>query len=204
MNIELKHYIEENILTEYSKNEKGHGIEHINYVINRCFKFAEQFDNIDLNILYVVACFHDIAHHIDKNNHEVLSAQIFYNNEDMKKFFSDEERLVIKEAIEDHRASASHQPRSDYGKIISSADRSTSVEEFLTRTHSYTLKHYPNLSVEKIIERGYEHTKDKYGSDGYAKSYVYDIEYHNFLSQINELLSDVTKFKNVYKQINKV
>ena len=51
MNIELKHYIEENILTEYSKNEKGHGIEHINYVINRCFKFAEQFDNIDLNIL---------------------------------------------------------------------------------------------------------------------------------------------------------
>lgn len=204
MNIELKHYIEENILTEYSKNEKGHGIEHINYVINRCFKFAEQFDNIDLNILYVVACFHDIAHYIDKNNHEILSAQIFYDNEDMKQFFSDEERLVIKEAIEDHRASAYHMPRSDYGKIISSADRSTSVEEFLTRTHSYTLKHYPNLSVEKIIERGYEHTKDKYGSDGYAKSYVYDIEYHNFLSQINELLSDVTKFKNVYKQINKV
>ena len=204
MNIELKHYIEENILTEYSKNEKGHGIEHINYVINRCFKFAEQFDYIDLNIIYVIACFHDIAHYIDKNNHEILSAQIFYDNEDMKQFFSDEERLVIKEAIEDHRASASHQPRSDYGKIISSADRSTSVEEFLTRTHSYTLKHYPNLSVEKIIERGYEHTKDKYGSDGYAKSYVYDIEYDNFLSQINELLSDVTKFKNVYKQINKV
>ena len=204
MNIELKHYIEENILTEYSKNEKGHGIEHINYVINRCLKFAEQFDNIDLNVLYAIACFHDIAHYIDKNNHEILSAQIFYDNEDMKQFFSDEERLVIKEAIEDHRASASHQPRSDYGKIISSADRSTSVEEFLTRTHSYTLKHYPNLSVEKIIERGYQHTKDKYGSDGYAKSYVYDIEYDNFLSQINELLSDVTKFKNVYKQINKV
>lgn len=204
MNIELKHYIEENILTEYSKNEKGHGIEHINYVINRCLKFAEQFDDIDLNVLYAIACFHDIAHYIDKNNHEILSAQIFYNNEDMKQFFSDEERLIIKEAIEDHRASASHQPRSDYGKIISSADRSTSVEEFLTRTHSYTLKHYPNLSVEKIIERGYQHTKDKYGSDGYAKSYVYDIEYDNFLSQINELLSDVTKFKNVYKQINKV
>ena len=204
MNEKLIEYIENNILPEYSKNESGHGIEHINYVINRCLKFAEQFDDIDLNVLYAIACFHDIAHYIDKNNHEILSAQIFYNNEDMKQFFSDEERLIIKEAIEDHRASASHQPRSDYGKIISSADRSTSVEEFLTRTHSYTLKHYPNLSVEKIIERGYEHTKDKYGSDGYAKSFVYDIEYDNFLSQINELLSDVTKFKNVYKQINKV
>ena len=134
MNIELKHYIEENILTEYSKNEKGHGIEHINYVINRCFKFAEQFDNIDLNILYVVACFHDIAHHIDKNNHEILSAQIFYDNEDMKQFFSDEERLVIKEAIEDHRASLEYEPRSIYGKIISSADRTTSIESILKRS----------------------------------------------------------------------
>lgn len=204
MNIELKHYIEENILTEYQKNEKGHGVEHINYVINRCFKFAGQFDSIDLNILYVVACFHDIAHYIDKNNHEILSAQIFYDNEDMKQFFSDEERLVIKEAIEDHRASASHQPRSDYGKIISSADRSTSVEEFLTRTHSYTLKHYPNLSIEQIVERGYEHTKDKYGFDGYAKSYVYDIEYDNFLNQINELLSDYSKYECAYRKINNI
>lgn len=204
MNEKLIEYIENNILPEYSKNESGHGIEHINYVVNRCFKFAEQFDNIDLNVLYAIACFHDIAHYIDKNNHEILSARIFYNNEDMKEFFSDEERLVIKEAIEDHRASANHMPRNDYGKIISSADRSTSVEEFLTRTHSYTLKHYPGLTIEQIVERGFQHTKDKYGCGGYAKSYAYDIEYNNFLNQINELLSNYTKFESVYRKTNNI
>ncbi len=204
MNEKIIEYIEKNILPEYSKNEKGHGVEHINYVINRCFMFAEQFDNIDLNVLYTIACFHDIAHHIDKNNHEKLSAQIFFDNEDMKQFFSDDERFVIKEAIEDHRASANHPPRSDYGKIISSADRSTSVDEFLTRTHSYTLKHHPGLTIEQIVERGYHHTKDKYGCDGYAKSYVYDIEYNNFLNKIYELISDYEKFESVYRQINNI
>ena len=202
MSYKLKKYIEESILPEYSKNESGHGIEHINYVINRCFKFAEQFDNIDMNVLYTIACFHDIAHHIDKKNHEILSAQVFFENGDMRQFFSDEERIIIKEGIEDHRASANHEPRSDYGKIISSADRSTNVDEFLKRTHSYTLKHEPDLNKDEIIERAYYHTKDKYGKSGYAKNYVIDEEYNNFKNQINELLNDKEKFKKYYFQLN--
>ncbi|MBO5334167.1 MAG: HD domain-containing protein [Clostridia bacterium] len=204
MNEKLIEYIETNIFPEYSKNDDGHGIEHINYVIERSFRFAEQFENIDLNMLYAIASFHDIAHHIDKNNHEKLSAQIFYENEDMKSFFTDDQRIVIKEAIEDHRASANHLPRSDYGKIISSADRSTSIKEFLTRTHSFTLNHHPDLTIEQIIERGYSHTKDKYGFDGYAKSFVYDVEYIDFLNKINELLSDYEKYEIMYRQINNI
>jgi len=136
LNQKLKDYIEINILPEYTKNDSGHGIEHINYVIDRCFRFAKQFDNIDLDMLYTVAVFHDIAHHIDKKNHEILSAKIFYDNEDIKHFFTDEQRIVIKEAIEDHRASSDSVPRNNYGKIISSADRSTDVNEFLRRTHA--------------------------------------------------------------------
>lgn len=34
----------------------------------------------------------------------------------MKEFFSDEQRKIIKEAIEDHRASLEYVPISDYGK----------------------------------------------------------------------------------------
>ncbi len=41
----------------------------------------------------------------------------------MKDFFDDEQRIIIKEAIEDYRATLEYEPRSDYGKIISSADR---------------------------------------------------------------------------------
>lgn len=198
----LESYIEHNILPEYSKNDSGHGIEHIKYVIDRCLRFAEQFDNIDLDMLYTMAAFHDIAHHIDKKNHETLSAQIFYNNEKMKQFFSEEERIIIKEGIEDHRASSNATPRSDYGKIISSADRSTDVDEFLKRTHSYTLKHNPESTVEQMVERAYNHANDKYGKSGYAKNYVIDDEYNQFKNIISEQLRDKEKFRQYYIKVN--
>ncbi len=198
MNKELVNFIEMNILPEYSKNDSGHNIDHINYVTERCFKFAEQFDNIDLDMLYAIASFHDIAHHIDKKNHEKLSAKLFYENEDMKHFFTDEQRTIIKEGIEDHRASSDLTPRSDYGKIISSADRSTSVESFLKRTHAYTVKHQPNSTLEEMIARAYKHAKEKYGSNGYAKHYVVDEDYNEFRKEISILLSDKNKFKEKY------
>ena len=50
---------------------------------------------LDFNMLYTIATFHDIAHHIDKKNHEKLSAEIFYNNEKMKKFFDKYLNVII-------------------------------------------------------------------------------------------------------------
>lgn len=204
MNSELKKYIDNNIFPEYSKNDTGHNINHIKYVIDRCFRFAEQFDNIDLNMLYTAAAFHDIAHHIDKNNHEIISAKIFIENNDMKLFFTEEERIIIKEGIEDHRASSKTIPRNNYGKILSSADRSTDVDEFFKRTHAYTLKHQPGCTVEEIIERAYNHTKDKYGNDGYAKHYVIDEEYNQFKNEIINLINDKEKFKVRYLKVNNI
>ncbi len=201
---DLKSYIVHNILPEYVKNDSGHGIEHINYVIDRCMKFAPQFNNINLDMLYTIACFHDIGHHIDKDNHEKLSAEIFYKNENMMQFFTEEERIIIKQGIEDHRASSDTIPRSDYGKIISSADRSTDINEFLKRTHAYTLKHQPNLSKQEIIDRAYEHTKEKYGNNGYAKSYVVDEQYNEFKEKINSLLNNKELFEKEYVKINKI
>lgn len=202
MNSKLKEYIEIKILPEYSKNDTGHNLEHIIYVINRCMKFAEQFDNIDLDMLYTIAAFHDIGHHIDKKNHEILSAKIFYDNDNMKQFFTEEQRKIIKQGIEDHRASSDNIPRSDYGKIISSADRSTDINDFLKRTHSYTLKHNPDATIEEMLERAYNHTKDKYGKDGYAKSYVIDEEYNDFKNEIKYILHNKDLFNNKYLTIN--
>ena len=204
LNKGLKKYIEEYILPQYENNDKGHGHSHIEYVTERCFKFASQFSNINKDMLYAIASFHDIAHHIDKARHEILSAEIFYKDEEMKRFFTDEERLIIKQAIEDHRASAENEPRSDYGKIISSADRSTDVEDFLRRTHAYTLKHFRGISEEEIIERGYTHTKEKYGATGYAKHYVEDEQYNAFRNKINEIINDRDLFRKVYKRINNI
>ncbi len=202
INKELENYIKNQILPQYEKNDNGHSSEHIDYVLKRCFTFAEQFGNIDFNMLYTIATFHDIAHHIDKKNHEKLSAEIFYNDEKMKEFFTESERILIKEAIEDHRASSNSEPRSDYGKIISSADRSTDIDDFLRRTHAYTLKHFPNCTKEEMLKRAYDHTEQKYGKSGYAKHYVKDEEYENFREEINFLLQNSEKFKEKYYNIN--
>ena len=204
INKDLENYIRTQILPQYKKNDSGHSLEHIDYVMKRCFKFAEQFKNIDFNMLYTIATFHDIAHHIDKKNHEKLSAEIFYNDKKMKEFFSESERNLIKEAIEDHRASANTEPRSDYGKIISSADRSTDIDDFLRRTHAYTLKHFPDSTKQEMIERAYEHTEQKYGKSGYAKHYVKDEEYENFRENINSLLLSKENFTKKYYKINNI
>ena len=204
INKALENYINTEILPQYKKNDIGHSLEHIDYVVRRCFGFSEQFPDIDINMLYTIAVFHDIAHHIDKKNHEKLSAEIFYNNEKIQNFFTDKERALIKEAIEDHRASSGSAPRSDYGKIISSADRSTDVDDFLRRTHAYTLKHYPDCTRVEMLQRAYEHTEQKYGKDGYAKHYVKDEEYENFRNEINLLLQDWEKFKNRYYFANNI
>ena len=77
VNEELKRYIEQNIFPRYKLNDKGHQIEHINYVINRCYKLSKNMD-IDNNMLYVIAAYHDIGYYVDYKNHEKVSAQIMY------------------------------------------------------------------------------------------------------------------------------
>ncbi len=40
-----------------------------------------------------------------------------YNDINLNKFFSNENLIIMKEAIEDHRASLDREPRSIYGKL---------------------------------------------------------------------------------------
>lgn len=194
INSDLKDYIEENIFPEYSKNEPAHNIDHIKYVINRSFKFAYTLANINYNMVYTIAAYHDIGHHIDSKKHEIISGEIMSKDENLKKFFSEEELKIIKEAIEDHRASAEHEPRSIYGKIVSTADRNNTVEACLRRSYTYGRKLEPDSTDEELFERAYKHLKMKFGENGYAKFFFKDEEYENFLKEIRELLLDKEKF----------
>ena len=94
INKELKEYIEKNIFPEYNKNDKGHGIDHIAYVIGRSLKFASTVEDIDYNMVYAIAAYHDIAHHIDAKHHEELGAKILLEDNNLKKFFNDKFKLL--------------------------------------------------------------------------------------------------------------
>ena len=55
MNEELKQYIQNQLFPEYEKNEQGHRIEHINYVIERSLKFASQVTDINMDMVYTIS-----------------------------------------------------------------------------------------------------------------------------------------------------
>lgn len=194
INEDLKKYIEENIFPEYTKNDSGHNIKHIQYVIDRSFKFADTVPNVNYDIVYTVAAYHDIGHHIDSKRHEIVSGEIMSKDENLKRFFSADELKIIREAIEDHRASADHEPRSIYGKIVSTADRNNTVEACLKRSYTYGKKLNPEATDDELFDRAYEHLKIKFGENGYAKFFFKDDVYEKFLKDIRDLLSDKNNY----------
>lgn len=194
INNELRKHIETKVFPEYEKNEPAHNLSHIKYVIDRSFKFAQDVPDINYDIMYVVAAYHDIGHHIDPKRHEMISAEIMQKDKKLNDYFSKDELKTIREAIEDHRASSDHEPRSIYGKIVSTADRNNSVESCLERTYFYGRRLHPEYSDDELFDRAYEHLKLKFGENGYAKFFFKDEEYEKFLSDIRKLLSDKEKF----------
>ena len=66
INKELKEYIEKNIFPKYEKYY-SHGMIHINNVINNVLMLADYY-NLDKNMCYVIASFHDVGLNIDREN----------------------------------------------------------------------------------------------------------------------------------------
>lgn len=198
INKKLKKYIEKNIMNKYKDdNYGGHGWEHIQDVINRSFELMDKFAlEVDPNMVYTIAAYHDIGYRQDPDNHEKVSSEIFLQDEEMKKFFNDEERNIIAEAIVDHRASLEYEARSVYGKLVSSADRAIDVDDMLRRSIAFqTEKHKSeNPTIEQIIEYSFKKLSSKYGNGGYAKMYFQDDKYKDYLAKMNKILSDKNEF----------
>lgn len=204
--LELIKYIEQIVNYHYNLNDKGHGVEHAKYVINRSFEFAYQVESINLEMVYVIAAYHDVAHHIDAKNHETISAKMLMEDKKLKDFFTDEQIKIMSEAVEDHRSSMETEPRSIYGKIVSSADRNTSVEVTIKRCYSYNRRHFSELKESEIIEECRKFLLKKFGINGYARSKMFfdDKEYKKYLDDITDLALDSDKFAVEIKKVNEI
>lgn len=204
INEELKKYIEEVVFKSYEKNDDAHNLEHIKYVIDRSFMFASKVPDVNLEMVYVIAAYHDIGHYIDAKNHEKVSGEMLLKDQNLRRFFSEEEIKTMSEAVCDHRASSKSEPRSIYGKIVSSADRNVLIEVPLKRTYSYRKAHNQTSTLDEIIEESRLHLLDKYGKEGYATSKMYfeDEDYKKFLDDIALLVSDKEEFKRRFLEVN--
>lgn len=206
VNLELKEYVVKHIFPEYTKNDSGHQLSHIEYVIRRSFQFASSLNNINPNIVYTVAAYHDIGHHVDPKHHEIVSSKIFRNDTTIQAFFTDAGRRLISEAIEDHRSLQDRPPRSIYGKIITSADVMIDIDDMLRRTYAYRLRNYPDSSIEEIIADSRNHLIEKYGESGYARNKMYfdDPEFDNALTNLQNLIKDPEVFRKRYIEVNRL
>ena len=205
INPELQNYIETEIFPLYTRNEASHGINHIHTVINRSLNIAKEYE-VNKNIVYTVAAYHDLGHYINPKIHEKLSAEIFMKDNKIKKWFTEEEIQTIKEAIVDHRASSNHEPRSIYGKIVSTADRTIkSIDVSIKRAYIYYINNFPSIPKKERIQKVYEHLNDKYGPNGYAKTYLYDeefeIEKKKFIEALSNKENFIKRIENVIKNM---
>ena len=206
INNELKKYIEQNIFPSYQKNDNGHNLEHIKYVINRSLMFANEVPDINYNMVYTIASYHDIGHYIDAKNHEKISSEILEQDKNLKRFFTDDEIIIMKEAVADHRASLKNEPRSIYGKIVSTADRSMNLNKTIKRTFTYRLANNPNDTLNDVIEDARNHINKKYSKNGYAikKVYFKDKDFDNFINECTKLVANKELFKQRFIEINKI
>ncbi len=190
-------YVEDKVLPLYDTNIGGHGRDHILTVILRSFEIKKEF-NLQLKdkLILIIAAYHDIGYKKDPDNHEQVSSEMFLEDKEIQKFLETDEIKIVAEAIVDHRASLEYEARSEYGKLVSSADRETSVENMLKRSFLYQAdKHAAeNPTIEQVIEFSFKKLTKKFGKDGYAKMYFPDKKYTSYLKEMQELLENKEKF----------
>ena len=165
INLDLKKYIEEKIFPKYEKYY-SHGMLHINNVIKNTLLLAEYY-NLDENMAYVIASYHDIGLNVNRENHEYESGKFLDNDSELKKYFDSEQIKIMKEAVEDHRGSRKEEPRNIYGKILSDSDRDFDIEVLAKRQLATSLKNYPELTTfDEHFEWCYQYMLKRVNTSG--------------------------------------
>lgn len=205
INENLKNYIFEKISPLYSENDLGHNIVHIKEVIKRCYVLNDTFHlNLDENMIFAMASYHDLGKHLDHENHHLIAGKLFYDDKFMKSFFNDDQRKIIKEAIEDHRSSKEDSPRSTYGKLISSADRNTSIEIVFIRSFFVAHERMPEENIEDYLNFTIKRLQKKYSEENPENMFYEDQIYKDFIVEMRNLLKNPDKFKEKYCKVNNI
>ena len=200
--IDLMRFVETQILPRYAQFDKAHNLSHANRVIKRSLDIAKKM-GADINMVYVVAAYHDLGLEGPRAIHHVTSSRILKNDSRLKQWFSPEQIRIMSEAVEDHRASASHAPRSLYGKIVAEADRDLNPEVVITRTIQFGLDNYPDKDKEEQWKRFCQHMQSKYSRNGYIKLWIHGSENEENLSELRQLIEHPEEMKKVFDRIYK-
>ena len=198
--ITLQAYIESAILPRYKGFDPAHRTDHVLQVIAESLKLAKHYD-VDERMVYTIAVYHDIGLCEGREHHHLVSGRLVREDENLRKWFIEEEIEVMAQAVEDHRASLDHAPRSIYGRIVAEADRLIEPMTVLLRTVQYGLSHYPELSKEQHYQRYCEHLQEKYAEGGYLKLWIPESDNASRLAELRALIADEARKREAFEQI---
>ena len=171
VDLTLMEFVEKQILPRYTAFGESHGLYHVTRVIKNSLELARML-GADINMTYTIAAYHDLGMEGPRAIHHITSGKILTADARLKKWFSPEQIKIMREAVEDHRASASHAPRSIYGKIVAEADRDIDIDTVFTRAIQYGIEHDPDKDKEWQFKRFDSHMEEKYSNNGYIKLWI--------------------------------
>lgn len=192
MNKELIYYIESEIIPRYVHFDPAHREDHVRMVINTSLELSKYYD-VDEDMVYTAAAFHDLGLSKDRKTHHIESGHIVRNDAKLTFWFDAEQIETIAQAVEDHRASSDHEPRSIYGRLLAESDRIIDADTIVRRTVQYGLSHCDESQINDVQwhwRRFLSHMEEKYAEGGYLKLWIPQSKNALSLKEFRSLLKD--------------
>lgn len=200
MNKQIKEYIENNILPQYHNFDKGHNIDHVKTVIEESLKLADGLE-VNTDMVYTIAAYHDLGLSKDRKTHHLVSGEILQADKELTNWFTNEQIYIMKQAVEDHRASSKSEPRSIYGKIVAEADRDIKPLKIIRRTIQFSMNALPNADKETYWQHLVEHMKEKYEVGGYMKLWFENSKNVAKLEELRKIIADKKHLREIFEQL---
>ena len=198
--ITLQEYIENEILPRYAAFDKGHQRDHAESVIQESMVLAQEH-GADQEMAYVIAAFHDLGLEKGRELHHIYSGEILMADPILPQFFNKEQLMLMRDAVEDHRASSKNAPRSIYGAIVAEADRHIDPDTILRRTMQFGMKQNPEADFEWHFERAYQHMLEKYAEGGYMRLWLNSKRNVEGLNALRAIIHDKEVLREICKRL---
>lgn len=195
----LEQYIEQTILPQYDAFDGGHRRDHAQMVIDESLKLAREH-GADEQMAYVIAAYHDLGLRFDREKHHIHSGEILMADETLRQWFTEEQLHLMRDAVEDHRASSKNPPRTIYGAIVAEADRQIHPTLVVHRTMEYSANLYPDGDFETLYARSKEHLLDKYAEGGYMKLWLNSERNMRSLEELRAIIANEEELRSICKK----
>lgn len=194
-------YVEREIIPRYDVFDKAHRRDHVCMVIEQSLVLAQYMPDLNIDMVYCIAAYHDLGLINGRENHHIDSGRILECDQFIRSRFSPEDIETMRQAVEDHRASGKTMPRSDYGKVVADADRFIDAGTIIRRTVQYGLANYPDLDRNGHFERMLSHLIGKYGPEGYMRIWLPWSDNVARLERLHNMIKDTPVLRSVFDSI---